>query len=180
MMHSYRARQKFGDTSIWWFDACIDCGPRTALIIAAQIEKFMVPTWGPPGCCRSQMGPCWPHETCYQGFLLGASIFALHIREEWSHWNKQCAVSFDNIWWQQRWYFLQLLYFNLRWKHMFSFKDRSLILQNEILFIRRRNVVSVYPHIHPWASYQIRKIVGCACAGNAGNVFPDTDFKGNH
>ena len=24
----------------------------------------------------------------------------------------------------------------------------------------------------PWASYQIRKIVDCACAGNAGNVFP--------
>ena len=23
-----------------------------------------------------------------------------------------------------------------------------------------------------WASYQIRKIAGCACAGNAGNVFP--------
>ena len=23
-----------------------------------------------------------------------------------------------------------------------------------------------------WASYQIRKIIGCACAGNAGNVFP--------
>ena len=23
-----------------------------------------------------------------------------------------------------------------------------------------------------WASYQIRKIVGCSCAGNAGNVFP--------
>ena len=23
-----------------------------------------------------------------------------------------------------------------------------------------------------WTSYQIRKIVGCACAGNAGNVFP--------
>ena len=26
--------------------------------------------------------------------------------------------------------------------------------------------------ILPWASYQIRKIAGCACAGNAGNVFP--------
>ena len=26
--------------------------------------------------------------------------------------------------------------------------------------------------IIPWASYQIRKIAGCACAGNAGNVFP--------
>ena len=24
----------------------------------------------------------------------------------------------------------------------------------------------------PWASYQIRKIACCACAGNAGNVFP--------
>ena len=30
-----------------------------------------------------------------------------------------------------------------------------------------------------WASYQIRKIADCAYAGNAGNVFPATDFKGN-
>ena len=29
-----------------------------------------------------------------------------------------------------------------------------------------------------WASYQIPKITGCAYAGNAGNVFPATDFKG--
>ena len=27
-----------------------------------------------------------------------------------------------------------------------------------------------------WSSYQIRKM-GCACPGNAGNVFPATDFK---
>ena len=32
----------------------------------------------------------------------------------------------------------------------------------------------------PWASYQIHKIACCACAGNAGNVFPATDFIGNH
>ena len=25
-----------------------------------------------------------------------------------------------------------------------------------------------------WASYQVRKIVGCACSGNVGNVFPAT------
>ena len=31
----------------------------------------------------------------------------------------------------------------------------------------------------PWASYQIRKIAGWACAGNVGNIFPATDFKGN-
>ena len=30
-----------------------------------------------------------------------------------------------------------------------------------------------------WVSYQMRKIADCACAGNAGNVFPTTDFKGN-
>ena len=30
---------------------------------------------------------------------------------------------------------------------------------------------------HPWASYQIRKIAGCACAGNAGNVFPRRRFQ---
>ena len=29
----------------------------------------------------------------------------------------------------------------------------------------------------PWASYQISKIVGCACAGNAGNVFPRRRFQ---
>ena len=29
----------------------------------------------------------------------------------------------------------------------------------------------------PWASYQIRKIAGCACAGNAGNVFPRRRFQ---
>ena len=28
-----------------------------------------------------------------------------------------------------------------------------------------------------WASYQIRKIAGCACVGNAGNVFPRRRFQ---
>ena len=30
---------------------------------------------------------------------------------------------------------------------------------------------------YSWASYQIRKIAGCACAGNAGNVFPRRRFQ---
>ena len=33
--------------------------------------------------------------------------------------------------------------------------------------------------IASWASHQMRKIAGCACAGNARNVFPATDFKEN-
>ena len=31
-----------------------------------------------------------------------------------------------------------------------------------------------------WASYQISKIVGCAYASYAGNIFSTTGFKGNH
>ena len=39
--------------------------------------------------------------------------------------------------------------------------------------------ITCYIQVVEWASYQMRKIVGCACTGNAGNVFPATDFKGN-
>ena len=44
--------------------------------------------------------------------------------------------------------------------------------------------IIVVKHILPadsviWASYQIRHIAGCACAGNAGNVFSATDCKRN-
>ena len=39
--------------------------------------------------------------------------------------------------------------------------------------------LSGYKEHIEWAFYQIRKIAGCACAWNAGNVFPATDFKGN-
>ena len=39
---------------------------------------------------------------------------------------------------------------------------------------------STPPSCNPWTACQIRKIQGCACAGNAGNVFPNADFKGNH
>ena len=35
----------------------------------------------------------------------------------------------------------------------------------------------VGPMLTPWASYQIRKIADCACAGNAGNVFPRRRFQ---
>ena len=30
-----------------------------------------------------------------------------------------------------------------------------------------------------WAFYRIRKIAGCACTENAGNIFPAIDFKGD-
>ena len=50
--------------------------------------------------------------------------------------------------------------------------------------INKWRCVSLYHHyqirsvnVTQWASYQIRKIAGCACAGNAGNVFPRRRFQ---
>ena len=43
-------------------------------------------------------------------------------------------------------------------------RPMSVALQHTSLFVSC--------HYIPWASYQIRKIAGCACAGNAGNVSP--------
>ena len=37
--------------------------------------------------------------------------------------------------------------------------------------------LTLYVWLRQWASYQIRKIAGCACAGNAGNVFPRRRFQ---
>ena len=37
--------------------------------------------------------------------------------------------------------------------------------------------ITILPTAPQWASYQIRKIAGCACAGNAGNVFPRRRFQ---
>ena len=43
-------------------------------------------------------------------------------------------------------------------------------------WMRQRDIPEA---LQQWAYYQICKIASCACAGNAGNVFPATDFKGN-
>ena len=40
--------------------------------------------------------------------------------------------------------------------------------------IKSTDTRSSFAMCRQWTSYQIRKIAGCACAGNAGNVFPAT------
>ena len=49
------------------------------------------------------------------------------------------------------------------------------------MFVFRLNVHVIYQtsDLTLWSSYQIRKLAGYACTGNAGKVFPVTDFKGN-
>ena len=46
-------------------------------------------------------------------------------------------------------------------------EEIALVTPTPVLWVRSHQCVS-----SSWASYQIRKIAGCACAGNAGNVFP--------
>ena len=45
------------------------------------------------------------------------------------------------------------------------------IVQNEVV------PVTLQTNMLAWVSYQIRKIAGCACAGNAGNVSPRRQFQ---
>ena len=47
------------------------------------------------------------------------------------------------------------------------------------LLFNSHNKSLAYNWLRAWASCQIRKIVGCACAGNAGNVFPASNLTGN-
>ena len=59
-----------------------------SLTTASQIAKFMGPTWGPPGSCRPQVAPCWPHESCYQGWhsrpgARGSKSFISH-KDSWA------------------------------------------------------------------------------------------------
>ena len=46
------------------------------------------------------------------------------------------------------------------------------IKYNDVIWVEWICCVVVTVEFGPWTSYQIRKIVGCACAGNAGTVFP--------
>ena len=41
----------------------------------------------------------------------------------------------------------------------------------------RRIITAGHDHTGQWASYQIRKIAGCSCVGNAGNVFPTRQLQ---
>ena len=57
------------------------------------------------------------------------------------------------------------------------------LFSNSFLLLNRsrnKESVDILSHTKSQASYQIRKIAGCACTGNAENVFPATDYKGNH
>ena len=69
--------------------------------------------------------------------------------------------------------------------HMFRmFRQLQLYIQHDIgkiehwpNFEHTKDTSYVSLTVELWASYQIRKIAGCACAGNAGNIFPRRRFQ---
>ena len=56
------------------------------------------------------------------------------------------------------------------------FKPLDPLMSNQY---RDKDFLFATPRRACWASYQIRRIARCACAGNDQNVFPATNFKGN-
>ena len=49
-----------------------------------------------------------------------------------------------------------------------------LVLMREVLKQKKYTHISINPQ---WASYRVGEIAGCAFTGNAGDVFPVTDYK---
>ena len=70
---------------------------------------------------------------------------------------------------------ISILWFELRHSWRSCWEDVQL---NSLCRNNKDDFCRTYPWrkicITQWASYQIRKIVGCACTGNTGNVFPTT------
>ena len=96
--------------------------------ISTQIARFLGPTWGPPGSCRPQMGPCWPlaiRELPFEVAVAGACCY----RSVWQSAGRQCvtmrvAVSlasegFDMV------MIFNLLGFGDVWSHLFSEQNQS-------------------------------------------------------
>ena len=58
------------------------------------ITRFMGPSWGPPGSCRPQVGPCRPHEPCY----LGHYCFHLLLKHHVHFLTLVICKSYDSYW----------------------------------------------------------------------------------
>ena len=69
----------------WMFGAKLLPKP---ISIRTQITRLMWPTWGPPGSCRPQVGPIWPHEPCYQGLITG--VYMHHLAS--MSWRRLCNI----------------------------------------------------------------------------------------
>ena len=151
---------------------------------ASQIAKSMGPTWGPPGSCRRRTGPMLAPWTlllgllvkCYakQHMLTWASAIPLWCVAPIEFCNDQIDIVKSEI-------------YVLKYR-LLSYQNCSLV---DNCMSRMNRFVSCLPLARlissnksgrikdaPWASYQIRKIASCACAGNARNVLSADIMQG--
>ena len=117
----------------------------------------MGPTWGPPGSCRSQMGPMLAPWTLISGTpeygappLPALENTINSMQYSFPIPNKNKPTTSDHI-------------------DIYGKLTRH---QNGAMMI---SSVCTASKIFTWASCQIRKIVGCACAAFS----PAAEFKGN-
>ena len=128
---------------------------------------------------------------CVTPILRGGQIYIVIRRRLWQIglflWHTHVTDYFVLVWWV-----LGVASGRL-WKHhaasqkhgqLIIFKSKTCFVTYYVYgcnnikwatFVDNVDITDAYT----WASYQIRKTVGCACAGNAGNFFPDNDFKLN-
>ena len=63
--------------------------------------------------------------------------------------------------------------------HAVQFKTLTIHIVSGANPTDKWQIVRLFHGFVAWASYQICKIAVCACARNAGNIFPAPNFKGN-
>ena len=100
----------------------------------------------------------WLNRSRNRANFINQSPFVIrlsHWKMMWNIYNSRCSFVFN-----------QRRFFSFAFSHPLGQGGEYLIPYYHIL-----------SKIRVWASYQIRKIAGYACAGNAGNVFPRRWFQ---
>ena len=109
------------------------------------------------------------HRYCSQSLPLTPVSHTIILISLMNHGSFPCLLHWFI---KQRWYFRRNKFVFMRILdgcYALQQTKRPLLLTG---IINKTNV-----GIGGWTYYQIRKFAGCACAGNAGNVFLTTDFK---
>ena len=137
-----------------------------------MFDKFVSLTWW---CLASLYDWLYVWQVCMAGLMMFDKFV-------WLTW--WCLTSLydwlDDIWQVCMTYLMMFDKFVwLTWWCLTSLYDLLddvwQVFMTDLMFYKYVLDSSFRPqYLRAWASYQIRKIAGSACAGNAGNVFPTT------
>ena len=121
----------------------------------AQIARFMWPTWGPPGSCRSQVGPMLAPWTLPSGWYCAQvktkittgthktyTLSHLHRQAKWREWGRKLSLLGLTHWGRDKMAaILQTTFSNaFSWMKIYKFRLRF----HWSLFPRVQ--LTIYPH----------------------------------